>query len=45
MMEIGSRKRRGMSEKVQGKRKAAETDDEGAEDKEKTDEEDEDMEN
>ena len=37
MMEIGSRKQRGMSEKAQGKRKAVETDDEGAEDKEKTD--------
>ena len=37
MTEIGLRKRRGMSEKAQGKRKAVETDDEGAEDKEKTD--------
>ena len=41
MTEVGSRKRRTerteMSEKAKGKRKATETDDEGADDKEKTD--------
>ena len=37
MTEVGSRKRRGLSEKAKGKRKAKEMDDEGAEDKEKAD--------
>ena len=37
MTEIGSRKRRWLSEKARGKQKAVETDDEEAEDKERTD--------